>query len=387
MKKSYVATAALLLSISFIPAIGNAKPSKSVFRESLTTSVLEAIEAQQVPGNKINKAAIERLALKAFVQFRHDMTAKTTINITAADNAYVRNGRIYFKGYTSFLGMGKTLYSTPIVIDNEGNFIVRTQGVRDDGKTEVLGHSSANTTIQGMKRPDGYYHILINNADHIIKYCTNPNYILDIHGNQVNAADIMNRTQVYLKQELDKIQDFGDMKKDMIAAILAGNGVYEIDYVKEGKKHTIYADTLNSNIEIRFVKKDAKTVYGVYIVSKNDNSQARETNHGSEIYAFKYVDESTMKKQRVKLMTKRVIQNEFDEENPTTQKYTTGTKGREYEQSQMFSRSAGIFFRNTTQTKTGNLDKIYENFMCEGVIHTTYTQVNGIYYKNQQRMF
>ena len=264
---------------------------------------------------------------------------------------------------------------------------MRTQGVRDDGKTEVLGHSSANTTIQGMKRPDGYYHILINNANRIIKSCTNPNYILDIHGNQVNAADIMNRTQVYLKQELDKIQDFGDMKKDMIAAILAGNGVYEIDYVKEGKKHTIYADTLNSNIEIRFVKKDAKTVYGVYIVSKNDNNQARETNHGSEIYAFKYVDESTMKKQRVKLMTKRVIQNEFDEENPTTQKYTTGTKGREYEQSQMFSRSAGIFFRNTTQTKTGNLDKIYENFMCEGVIHTTYTQVNGIYYKNQQRMF
>ena len=379
----------LLLSISTIPITGNAKNSENVVnREILTSSLKEAIEAQQVPGNKINKAAIERLALKAFVQFRHDIASKSSVNMTTADGAYVRNGRIYFKGYTSFLGMGKTVYSTPIVMDREGNFTVYTQGKRENGKGEpIVGYISLKTTIQGLKRPDGYYHIIINNADHIISYCTNPNYILDIHGNQVNAADIMNRTQVYLKQELDKIQDFGDMKKDMIAAMLAGNGVYEIDYLKKGQKHTIYADTLNSNLEIRFVKKDAKTVYGVYIVSKNDNGQAQETNHGSEIYAFKYVDESTMKKQRIKLMTKRVIQNEFDEENPTTQKYTTGTKGSEYEQSKAFSRGAGIFFRSKTETQTSNLDKIYENFMCEGVIHTTYTQVNGIFYKNQQRMF
>ncbi len=375
MKKSYVTPLAFLLGISFIPAAGNAKHSENVVnREVLTSSIKETIEALQVPGNKINRAAIENIALKAFVSFRRSCERNW---ITPADNAYVRNGRIYFQGYKSF-GIGKTLCSTPIVIDNEGNFTVYTQGEREDGKgTEFIEYRRYKTTIQGIKMPDGYYHISVHNT----------NYVVDMRANKVNASDVMKSYQARLQKELNKIQDFGNMKKDMIAAILAGNGVYEIDHVKTGQKHTIYADTLSSNIEIRFVKKDAQTVYGVYIISKNDNSQARETNHGSEIYAFKYVDESTMKKQRVKLMTKRVIQNEFDEENPTTQKYTTGTEGREYEQSQAFSRGAGIFFRSKTETRTSNLDKIYEEFMCEGVIHTTYTQNNGIFYKNQQRMF
>ena len=376
MKKSYITTMVLLLSISTIPITGNAKNSENVVnREILTSSLKEAIEAQQVPGNKINKAAIENIALKAFVKFRRSCEKNW---ISPADQAKVRNGRIYFQGYKAgHLTYKLTLCSTPIVIDNEGNFTVYTAGKREDGEgTESISHQSYRTTIKGTKRPDGYYHISVHQTS----------YVLDIHANPVSATDMMKNYQARLQKELGKIQDFDDMKKDMIAAMLAGHGVYEIDHVKAGKKHTIYADTLNSNIEIRFVKKDAKTVYGVYIISKNDD-QAQETNHGSEIYAFKYVDESTAKKQRIKLMTKRVVQNEFDEEYPATQKYTTGTKGSEYEQSKTFTRGAGIFFRNRTETKTSNLDKIYENFLCEGVIHTTYTQVNGIFYKNQQRMF
>jgi len=390
MKKSHVATATLTKTVGLVAlasalafpaaAFANTSPKGGGLpdKNSLEQRVEQAVLQAQQQERKIDKAAIERVAFEAWKYQRaylHSLSILYDRHMREVKNPRIQRGRIYFTER-------KKLLFTPITVDEHGNFSVRITGEDAKGREQSSTNSLWGKYVRGTRRADGYYVVsTINDAGHRMTH------LRDINGQVVNEQIIKQQLQRSLKKELDKIKDFGDMKKDMIAAILAGNGVYEIDHIKEGKRHTIYADTLNSNIEIRFVKKDAKTVYGVYIVSKNDTRRVKETNHGSEIYAFKYSDESTTNKQRIHLMTKRVVQYDFDEENPTTKKYTTGSKRNEYKECQTFTSGAGIFFRRGTQISSCKLDSIYEEFMCEGVIHTTYTQDYGLFYKNQQRMF
>ena len=87
-------------------------------------------------------------------------------------------------------------------------------------------------------------------------------------------------------------------------------------------------------------------------------------------------------------MTKRVVQYDFNEEYPSTQKYTTGTKVNESSLSQEFITKTGLFTRRISGLTSEKLNTIYENFMAEGIIYSTYTKdENGKFYKNQQLLF
>lgn len=109
-----------------------------------------------------------------------------------------------------------------------------------------------------------------------------------------------------------------------------------------GEVSYIYGDALDKNIGIKFIKQDNKTIYGTLFVSKNNTGN-------SETYAFRYSDQTTPNKQRVKLITKRVGRNDLNEQNPNTKKYM--------------------------------------EFLSEGAVHTTYTKVNRKLYKNQKELF
>ncbi len=339
MKKSFIATAAILLSLASMSVTTHAKTSENlVNRESLTTSVLEAIEAQPPLESVSHRIPnIELIALNAFEQFGQSAykqsTAKT--NIPPEHIAlFTENGHLYFEGYyKDFMAQKKAICLTPIVIDTENNFTIDTQGETENflGNKPCLPRGSKRTTIKGTRRIDGYYQISVDGI----------NYMVDGKGQKVDDADIMSANQNYLKYKLDHDVFFADTNTKLISAILAESGVYEIahqvGYVQSGESTIIYADTLKSNIEIRLIKNDPNTIYGVYIVSQNSDNK-------SQVYVFKYFDAGY---NRIKLMTNRVVKYDFDEKDPST----------------------------------------YEKLMSEGVVYTTYTQVNGIFYKNQQRMF
>lgn len=170
------------------------------------------------------------------------------------------------------------------------------------------------------------------------------------------------------------------MNKDMLASILAAYGIYSLDFVSEDKVHTLYGDALDKKIEIKFIKQDNKIVYGTLFVSNNSTD-----NEGSEIYAFKFSDQTTPNKQRAKLMIKRVVQNNLDEDFPNTNKNQTVTKGKESKSSRTTAYPLlypGIRIRSINQVASQ-----YEQFLAEGVIHITFTKNGGILYKNQQKVF
>lgn len=390
----------LLLSTLILSVTASAKNIENLEITSDRTTIMELIRdniareleeniVTQSTNKRINRTEIENIALKQFLHQRNFYTShipEDHVKVRAVENAYIENGIICYEAKGRF---NTKNYYTPLNIDDAGNFSMLALGeTRKHNPENSYGGAFGGwlsdmyySKIVGTKRIDGYYNISV------IGYGKRT-WICDSQGNIVNQMEIRQRSQQYLLGELDKIQYLGDMNKDMISSILAGNDVYEIDYVQEGEKHTIYADKLDSNIEIRFVKRDSKTIYGVYIVSSNHKSQVNESNIGSKIYAFKYIDESTLKKQRGNLMIKQVVQYDFDDQNPSTQKFTTGTKGQEYEILVEFGLATGLFSRGTQGISERKLDNIYENFMCEGVIYTTYTKDNeNIFYKNQQKIF
>ncbi len=347
------------------------------------------IQFQSGPNKKLSRLEIENIALKQFIYYRNH-GALVGANFRELRSTNLNQGVICFQSYgQEFLALRKKTeeYSTKIDIDEQGNFSVSLGGNGEYlNKVDVKAASAG--TIIGKRRNDGYYNIYLVQINLSGEYVKADQHICDSNGNIVNQEIIRQRSQSYLEKELNKIQYLNDVNNNLVSSILAGNDVYDIDYVQKDGTQTIYADKLDANIEIRFVKTDAKTIYGVYIISSNSKGRSQESNTGSEIYAFKYSDESTAKKQRIQFMTKRVVQYDFDEQYPATQKYSNGTKGREVSSSEEFTLKTGLFTRRMTTTTSQKLNSIYENFMCEGVIYTTYTQGDkGRFYKNQQEMF
>lgn len=348
----------------------------------------ENIQSQCEFNKQLSKEEIANIAFNQFVYYRNHggiIDARFRKLINPQLNNEVINYQSY--GESGLLRMNKTKeYSTKINIDSNGNFTIRLGG-DDEYQNGIVIRASSAGTIIGNRRKDGYYHIFVVRMDAYPRRLGE--HICDLEGNILNQQAIRQNYQSYLNKEIDRIQYLSGTNKDMIASILAGNDIYDVDYVQKDEINKIYADKLDKNIEIRFVKADTSTIYGVYIISSNDNSQAAEDNNGSEIYAFKYSDDSTSKKRRVTLMTKRVVQYDFDEQYPSTQKYTTGTKGKEERLSQEFTqKTGGLFNRKIKSNTSEQLKSIYEDFMCEGVTYKTYTKDdNGKFYQNQQEIF
>lgn len=346
--------------------------------------------------SRIDRSTVEYIAFKQFLYYRQNGEV-SGCKLGQTQNAYLDFGDIYFKVKTQY---NTKQFSVPIYVDGNGNFTVSLTG---NGEKSYKGGPCPvwYGTIIGNRRTDGNYNISVkrNAGAYGIEPATGlGSHISDSQGNVINQQQIRRRSQSYLQKELGKIQYLEDVNKNMLSAILAGNDVYDIDYLEKGSNHTIYADKVDGNIEIRFVKADDGTFYGVYVLSLTSansncksgkcNRQAQETNNGSEIYAFKYSDDSTAKKKRITLMTKRVVQYDFNEEYPSTQKYTTGTKVNESSLSQEFITKTGLFTRRISGLTSEKLNTIYENFMAEGIIYSTYTKdENGKFYKNQKLMF
>ncbi len=365
--------------------------NKSVsFNENIIKELIkDNIHFLSGPNKKLSTADIENIAYKQFIYYRKHGSL-IGANFRQLQKPILNRGVInfYSKGQAVFSLREKTKeYSTNIYVDENGNFSVSLGGNNEylngaDVKAKWAG------TVVGERRKDGYYNVYVVQASYKGENIVEQ-HICDSRGNTVNQGVIRQRSQNYLQKELDKIQYLSDVNKSLLSSVLAGNDIYDIDYVQKDGIQTIYADKLDRNIEIRFVKTDASIIYGVYIVSFNPGDQVQETNSGSEIYAFKYLDESTSKTPRVKLMTKQVVQYNFNEQYPSTQKYTTGTKGNEKKLTEEFThKTGGLFNRKITKTTSQQLKSIYENFMCEGVTYTIYTKDDeGRFYKNQQEMF
>lgn len=224
-------------------------------------------------------------------------------------------------------------------------------------------------------RLDGFYGLY--RSDGWTEY---PTTVVDKNGNPVNNQQLLNNYNNRNLKKLNTLKLFDQMNKDMLASILAAYGIYSLDFVSEDKVHTLYGDALDKNVEIKFIKQDNKIVYGTLFVS-NDSPD----NEGSEIYAFKFSDQTTPNKQRAKLMIKRVVQNNLDEDFPNTNKNQTVTKGKESKSSRTTAYPLlypGIRIRSINQVASQ-----YEQFLAEGVIHITFTKNGGILYKNQQKVF
>ena len=406
--KHAIVLTVLLLSLFLLSMSALAKDNKNLMLDDINIDqtvmldkniikelISDNIETLNI-SDKINRTTVENIAFKQFMYYRtHGVVSGCELGQT--QNAYVDFGYIYFKVKTRF---NTKQFSVPIYVDDNGNFSVPLTG---NGEKSYKGGICPweYGTVKGNRRIDGYYNVSVKrNAGF---YGVEPgrglgNHISDPQGNVVNQQQIRQRSLSYFQKELGKIQYLDDVNKNMIAAILAGNDVYDIDYLEKGSNHTIYADKLDGNVEIRFVKADEGTFYGVYVISLNPqnsncqsgkcNRQTQESNNGSEIYAFKYSDDSTAKKKRITLMKKRVVQYDFEERYPSTEKYTTGTEVREAKLAQEFSTKTGLFTRRIKGLTSEKLNTIYENFMSEGVIYSTYTKDNnGKFYKNQQLLF
>lgn len=398
----------LLLSLFLLSMSTLAKDTKNLMLEDININETVMLDKNIIKelindnietlnmSSRIDRSTVEYIAFKQFLYYRqHGEVSGCKFGQT--QNAYLDFGDIYFKVKTQY---NTKQFSVPIYVDDNGNFSVSLTG---SGEKSYKGGPCPvwYGTIKGNRRTDGNYNISVKrNAG---AYGVEPgkglgSHVSDSQGNVINQKQIRRRSQAYLQKELGKIQYLEDVNKNMLSAILAGNDVYDIDYLEKGSNHTIYADKVDGNIEIRFVKADDGTFYGVYVLSLTSansncksgkcNRQAQETNNGSEIYAFKYSDDSTSKKKRITLMTKRVVQYDFNEEYPSTQKYTTGTKVNESSLSQEFITKTGLFTRRISGLTSEKLNTIYENFMAEGIIYSTYTKdENGKFYKNQQVMF
>ena len=397
----------LLLSIFVLSISALAKTTKNsdiifdetAFNETLAFSkniitklISNNEEFQKVDPNKpLSQQEIEELALNKFTYYRKNFQI-TKCALREFQSAYISNGSIHFtskgmnnKIYWTRNSAQSAQFSTKINIDQYGNFTVSLTGEGEKDFWYACAEGDYKATIRGTKRKDGYYDIDIKLPNgHVTQQ-----HICDSKGVRIDQQRREQNSQSYLQGELDNIKYLSGTKKDMIAAILAGNGIYDIDYLQKDGIHKIYADKLDARIEIRFVKTDAETIHGVYIISGNSKGNSQESNTGSEIYSFKYSDESTPKKQRIQLTTARVVQVNHDEKYPSTPKYTTGTKGHEDSSSSIFMQ--GIRLLNTidlkgnTSTKSNN---IYENFVCDQITYTTYTlEDKGRFYKNGQEMF
>ena len=164
MKKSHVATATLTKTVGLVAlasalafpaaAFANTSPKGGGLpdKNSLEQRVEQAVLQAQQQERKIDKAAIERLAFKVWKEQRaylHSISRLYFVYAREAENPRLQRGRIYFTER-------KKLLSTPITVDEQGNFSVRITGEDANGREHYEGDLSGKY-VRGTRRADGYY--------------------------------------------------------------------------------------------------------------------------------------------------------------------------------------------------------------------------------------